>query len=446
MKNLLPIFFTSVCLLLLSACQQQNNKDYKVKIQNPEYLHRVVKKLTDIIVHDIFSPPVASRNYVYPCVAAYEAALPGNPTYMTIAGQLKGLKPLPQPEKNKEYCFPLAAFAAFTTSGKKFIFSEDEMQSFEEEFLKELKSLKIPKDVFERSIAYGKTVAKHINDWADQDNYRQTRTYPRYTVLEKVSAWKPTPPAYMEGIEPNWNKIRPFLLDSASQFAPPPPTKFDMEKGSPFYQEVLEVYETGSKLSDGQKAIAAYWDCNPFVANIKGHAMFASKKISPGGHWMSIVKFVSRQAKLDFGATLEAYVRVALGLADGFISCWDEKWRSILIRPETVINQFIDEDWTPFLQTPPFPEYTSGHSVISNASAEILTDLLGDNFAFSDSTEVEYGLGTRSFKSFREAASEAAISRLYGGIHFMPAIKNGSEQGKRVGNWVVRKLKTRKEK
>jgi len=131
----------------------------------------------------------------------------------------------------------------------------------------------------------------------------------------------------------------------------------------------------------------------------------------------------------------------SIALFDAFISCWDEKYRSNLIRPETIINEHIDPAWVPLLQTPPFPEYTSGHSVISSASAVALTDLFGDQFAFVDSTEVEYGLPARSFGSFYEAADEAAISRLYGGIHYRPAIDNGVKQGKRFGAYLLVKVK-----
>jgi membrane-associated phospholipid phosphatase len=131
---------------------------------------------------------------------------------------------------------------------------------------------------------------------------------------------------------------------------------------------------------------------------------------------------------------------VSIALFDAFISCWDEKYRSNLIRPETVINEYVDRDWIPLLQTPPFPEHTSGHSVISTASAEVLTAMLGDNFAFEDDVEVKYGLPLRKFSSFRAASAEAAISRLYGGIHYMPAITEGVKQGKLVGNLIKERL------
>jgi hypothetical protein len=173
--------------------------------------------------------------------------------------------------------------------------------------------------------------------------------------------------------------------------------------------------------------------------------MYATKKITPGGHWMGITAIASRKAGADLMTAAEAYARTSMALADGFISSWEEKFRSNLVRPETVINAYFDEGWTPLLQTPPFPEYTSGHSVISNAAAVVLTDQFGEDFAFADSTELDYGLPIRSFRSFREAAAEAAISRLYAGIHYRMAVEEGKVQGSRVGEQVVRRIRTRVE-
>jgi hypothetical protein len=177
--------------------------------------------------------------------------------------------------------------------------------------------------------------------------------------------------------------------------------------------------------------------------NVRGHAMFATKKITPGGHWMGIVGLAATADDADLLRSAEAYALTAIALADGFLSSWEEKFRSNLLRPETVINEAFDESWTPLLQTPPFPEYTSGHSVISTAAAEVLTTLFGDGFAFRDTTEQEYGLPARSFTSFRQAAAEAAISRLYGGIHYRRAIEEGVVQGRRVGQHVVARVRTR---
>jgi hypothetical protein len=298
-------------------------------------------------------------------------------------------------------------------------------------------------ETFARSVAYGDTVAKHVLAWAGTDGYAQSRGMPKFSVTQAVGRWVPTPPAYMDAVEPNWATIRPFVMDSANMLRPEPPHPFDTTRTSPFMREVLEVYEAKRTITDDQRAFVAFWDCNPYVMHVQGHTMFATKKITPGGHWMSIVGLASRKAHADIRTSSEAYVRTAIALADGFISVWDEKFRSAVIRPETVINQYVDPAWEPVLQTPPFPEYTSGHSGISTAAAVVLTEQFGKDFAFADSSEMDYGLPVRSFTSFEQAAAEAAISRLYGGIHYRRAIEQGQVQGRHVGELVVQRVVTR---
>ena len=437
-------YLVFLCFVLLSMGCEQSNPHFQEEANNPEWLHQSMKKLTDVIVHDIFSPPVASRIYAYPSIAAYEILQQGEPNYRSLEGQLHGLEGIPQPNANQEYCYPLAAVHAFLTLGKALIFSEDKIEAFENEMYGRFRMFNMPKDVYERSMQYGKEVSEHFKVWMDKDNYKETRTFPKYSITEEPDKWKPTPPDYMDGIEPHWREIRTFVLDSAQQFTPPPPTPFDMNKKSRFYKELMEVYQALDADVAERKAIASFWDCNPYVSTHIGHVMTASKKITPGGHWIGIVKLVTRKAKSDMMETAEAYALTAIALADGFISCWDEKYRSNLIRPETVINTYLDEDWKPALQTPPFPEYTSGHSVISRSAATMLTHLYGDDFAFADSTEVEYGLPVRSFTSFYQASDEAAVSRLYGGIHYRPAIDYGVKQGEEVGKFIVENIKTKK--
>ncbi|HLA58631.1 MAG TPA: vanadium-dependent haloperoxidase [Puia sp.] len=392
------------------------------------------------MVHDIYSPPVASRTYAYITIAGYEAAVAGDKDYHSFAGQLHGLNVCPVP---KNRCNAgVAAVQAILTVGKAMVISEQQVDTFYTNLMSEFRKTGIPDDVFSNSIAFGSKIANHILAWAANDQYKQTRTFVKYTVLNDPASWKPTPPAYMKAIEPNWKKMRTFVIDSASQFKPTPPPPFSTERRSQFYNDAKAVYDTGSNLTEEQKEIANFWDCNPFKMNVNGHVMYASKKISPGGHWINITRLVCRKAGADTKKSLEAYACLAITVADAFISCWDEKYRSIVIRPETYINQYIDGNWMPALQTPPFPEYTSGHSVISSSAAVILTRLLGENFSFSDSTETEFGLPPRHFTSFRQAAEEAAISRFYGGIHYMPAIKIGLDVGKTIGTFVSAKLNT----
>jgi len=155
---------------------------------------------------------------------------------------------------------------------------------------------------------------------------------------------------------------------------------------------------------------------------------------------MGITGIACRQAQADFERTVRAHVLVALTLHDAFLSCWEAKYQYDRIRPESAINKHVDASWRPLLQTPPFPEYTSGHSVISTASAEILTHLFGDSFTFTDTSEMYFGLPARTFHSFRDAAAEAAVSRLYGGIHFRDAIEAGVQQGKSISLYILQKI------
>ncbi|MEQ8546793.1 MAG: vanadium-dependent haloperoxidase [Cyclobacteriaceae bacterium] len=437
MKKLIMLMLASA--YIFSGCKE--NTQYLATLENPETFQSAMKRLTDIIVYDIFSPPVASRVYVYPNVAAYEVLVQTKSSRLkSLSGQLNGFTSPAAPGEHVNA--ELAAIQAFLKVGKTFIFSEDKMDAFTQALYNKLDNEGLPSKVKKASLAYGNLVADHVLAWADQDMYKQSRTYPKYTVQKETFLWKPTPPDYMEGIEPHWKMIRPMVLDSSNQFPPIPPLELSLEKDSEFYKQLVEVYEVGKGLSPEQRGIAKFWDCNPYVSHHRGHAMFATKKITPGGHWMGITAIATRKANADFTETVEAYTRVSISLFDAFISCWDEKWRTLVVRPETLINQYMDEEWVPLLQTPPFPEYTSGHSVISRAAAITLTDFYGESFAFTDTTENEYGLPTRSYNSFLEASEEAAISRLYGGIHYMMAIENGVDQGERVGKHVVAELNT----
>lgn len=401
-------------------------------------LHRAQRALTDVIVHDIFSPPAASRIYAYSNIAAFEVLVKQNQDYRSFGNQLNGMPAMPAaPGK---ICFSLAAVNAFLTTGKSLVFSESILQDSANNIMQWYKNKEITNDEFEASISYGKQVAMAVMQWAAQDHYRETRSLRRYKLLKEEGKWLPTPPVYMAAVEPYWNRIRPMVLDSCTQFRPALAMPFSTDKNSKFYREALEVYDTAVRLSRATREIAAFWDCNPFAVSTEGHLNFAVKKISPGGHWMSIAGIACRNINAGMMKTAAIYSLTAITLFDAFIICWDEKYRSNVIRPETYINKYIDESWRPLLQTPPFPEYTSGHSVISTAAAAVLTSILGDNVGFDDDTEVEFGLPVKHFASFTLAAEEAAISRLYGGIHYRAAIENGQKQGIGLGEWMIKKI------
>ncbi|MCM4163761.1 MULTISPECIES: vanadium-dependent haloperoxidase [unclassified Arenibacter] len=438
MKQYLRLF---VLFVVVISCNGKKEEPIVITSQD---LHRSIHKVTEVMIHDIFSPPVASRIFAYPNIAAYEIVALNNDGYKSLVGKVTDLTPIPEPAPDKPINYQMAALMTHMELCKRLIFSEDRIAMHRDSLYADWQEKNLT--LFNNSKEYALLVADHIGDWMNKDNYKQTRTMPKFTIdTDDDSRWQPTPPAYMDGIEPHWSKIRPFVIDSANQFVPPPPPAFSMDKDSDFYREVKEVYDISKEItskgdSSEEVAIAKFWDCNPYVSVTRGHLMFATKKITPGAHWIGITKIACEKTNSDFDKTVFAYTKTAMALADGFISCWDEKYRSNLVRPETVINQYIDENWAPILQTPPFPEYTSGHSVVSGAAATVLTSIFGDNFSFDDDTEVPFGLPVRSFSSFNQAADEAAISRMYAGIHYRAAVEVGVAQGRSLGKFIVDKL------
>ncbi|SDG65706.1 PAP2 superfamily protein [Flavobacterium omnivorum] len=433
-------FSIAIISLLFISCK----KEKSIVVTTDEY-HAAIDNVTQIMIHDIFSPPVASRIFVYPNIAAYEIMAQNSKMYISLQNQLNGLDSIPKLDSKSAVNQPLAALVAHMELSKQLVFSEEIVDKFRDSLYQ--KWTDENEEEFTVSKEYGLKVAERIKKWMAKDNYKETRTMSKFSVYaNQPGRWQPTPPAYMDAVEPHWGEIRTLVLDSAAQFKPIPAFAFSLDKKSPFFKEVQEVYDISKEMvkkgdNSEEIKIAQFWDCNPYVSVSQGHMMFAKKKITPGAHWIGIVKIASKKSNADFAKTVFAYTKTSIGIFEGFISCWDQKFKSNVVRPETVINQNIDENWKPLLQTPPFPEYTSGHSVVSTCSAIVLTSVFGDNFSYTDDTELQFGLPKRNFGSFNAAAQEAAMSRLYGGIHYRAAIVNGIDHGKTIGNFIVEKLK-----
>ena len=441
MKN---IFSFAIVAFAFLACN--NKSDYKQITHDPNLYANTAHELNQVVMGNNFSPIIASRNYAYAAIAGYEVTAAGNPTkYQSLAGQLKGLSALPKPKDTANIDFPYAALIAYCNVGQAVTFPEGSMKEYIDSLQKLVSDHGMPSLMIKNSEAYAKEVSTAIIAWSKKDNYAQTRSAEKYTVKEIPGRWVPTPPMYASAAEPHWKEIRTMVLDSASQFRPKAPPVFNVtDKNSEYYKNVMMVKNAVDSLTDEQKHIANFWDDNPFKVNVSGHIMFSSKKFSPPGHWMSVVGIANKTAKADFETATYAYAKTGIALFDAFIHCWDAKYAYNTVRPETVINKYFDMNWRPLLQTPAFPEYTCGHSTISSSAAEVLTSVYGDNFAYTDSTELEFGIANRSFKSFRAAAEENNWARFYGGLHFHNTCIVSTEQGKKVGSWVVDHLKMKK--
>jgi hypothetical protein len=423
-------------VFLIAACNQKE----ELTFSDADILHQNQDILTNVIIYDVFTPPVASRIYLYSSLASYEAIRFSKAGAASIAEKLNGFGKMPVPENGKTYNYTLAATRAFFTVVRNVkVFSVDSLKTHEATVYNHFKKI-LDNVTYERSVSFGDTIAKAILGRAAADGYLKSRGKPKFIGSDEKGKWRPTPPDYMDGVEWCWNTIKPVVMDSAAQFMPPRPPAFSTDTNSVFFRGVKEVYNISKNLTEEQRLIARYWDDNPFVMEHTGHLMFANKKITPGGHWMGIAAIAAKQTKADVVKIAQTYALTAIALFDAFISCWDEKYRSNYIRPISIINEKIEDTWTPLLQTPPFPEYTSGHSTITRSAATVLTKLYGENFAFQDTSDLKYIGLQRHFNSFVQAAEEASISRVYGGIHYRISVNEGANSGRKLGELINEKL------
>jgi hypothetical protein len=442
MKSLCTVLIAG--LVMITAC---NDKPTQATYFTDAFSYcKTVKELNEVVKFVGFAPIVASRNYAYANIAAYECIAAGYPnSYTSLNGQLRGFTIDVNSFTKNKIDYEFASLLAFCKVGEAVTFPEGSMKEYVDSIKKYADDNGMPSGMFKNSVAFADTVAKAVLAWSKKDNYAQTRSAPRYNVLDVPGRWVPTPPAYASALEPHWNEIRTMVMDSASQFMPPRPATYNMtDKSSAYYKQVIASKSVVDSLTDEQKHIAEFWDDLAGKLNVVGHVQFMTKKFSPPGHWMNIVGIAAQKTKADFKKTVAAYTLTSICMFDAFIQCWDEKFRSNMPRPETVINKFIDPNWRPYLQTPPFPEYTCGHSTVSSASAEALTKMFGDNFNYTDTSELEFGIASRSFTSFRQAAEENNMARFYGGIHFHSSCIVSTDYGRKVGSMIVGKLKMEK--
>ncbi|MEO6498603.1 MAG: phosphoesterase, partial [Mucilaginibacter sp.] len=282
-------------------------------ISDADVLHQNEDQLTQLIIYDVFTPPVASRIYAYASLASYEAIRFQKPEYESLTNQLKGFEPMPEPDKSKKYDFTLAATEAFFTIAKKVTFSLDSLKEYESTVHARFKNA-VGDSVYNRSIAFGDQIAQVIVKRLIKDNYLQTRGKPKFLGSEDPGKWRPTPPDYLDGVEYCWGTMKTFALDSSDRIPVPAPPKYSEDKNSEFFKQNVAVYEQSKTLTDEQKDIARYWDDNPFVMEHAGHMTFANKKITPGGHWIGITAIACKQTKADAVKTAQAYALTAVGM------------------------------------------------------------------------------------------------------------------------------------
>ncbi len=376
-----------------------------------------------------YSPPVASRALAYTGVSLFESLVPGIADGRSLVGQVRGLTELPTAGRNAAYDWSIVANNTLASIARSLfptasVGNRAAIDALEAEILAGARH-GVPLGVVQRSVDRGRQVAAAVFELSTTDGGHEAfaDNFPPYDPPVGPGLWVPTPPGFLPALQPYWGTCRTFASASGAACPPGPPTAYDEDPASRFFDEAHEVFAAVNGLSDEQRAIALFWSDDPGAT------------VTPPGHSVSILTQTLRQRDASLADAAIAYAKVGMAVADAFICCWHTKFRVNLLRPVTYIRALIDPAWSSLLTTPPFPEFTSGHSVQSGAAATVLTDLFGD-VAFTDHTHDDRGLPSRSFRSFWDAAGEAAISRLYGGIHFRPAIDLGLEQGRCVGEHV----------
>ena len=382
-----------------------------------------------------YSPPVASRAFAYVGITAFEATASGDAHLQSLVGQLNGLESLPKREGGKTYDEAVVLNAAMDAAISDFFSntgpSGQHALAAQSKVMKTDVAKSLPLDVVARSNAYGRALEKAILAWSKADGGAKITNlgFPTKYDLNKANGhWVPTSEYQIQQtpLLPDWGKNRTFAMPQGATCGLPPPVAYSDDQTSDYLKQAQEVYEVKNAVTLEQKTIAKFWSDDPGLS------------WTPPGHWIGIVLDIAARDKLPTSKTTAALARLGVAVADGFIGCWHEKYVYDSIRPVTVIRKYIDPKWETLLITPPFPEYPSGHSTQSASAAMALTTALGDNFAFDDATHERDGLGVRHFKSFWDAANEAGISRMYGGIHFRAAIEQGLEQGRCIGKYAAK--------
>jgi hypothetical protein len=445
LRRSIPVLLALVSAFALSACEDDPTSPSTVFPSADTYSADVPLawgELSLTLTKETpgFTPPVASRAFGYLGLALYEALVPGMPGYQSLAGRVNRLDPLSEAEFGDGYHWPTVANSALATMAR-YLYpnaTPDNLVAIdhlEEQFAGAFAST-VDGDVFTRSVTRGRTTADAIFIYSltDKGHEGYLRNFPGdYVPPVGPGLWVPTPQMSgnppLPALQPYWGQCRPFALPTFGNpnlaCDPGPPPAFSTEPGSAFHDEAMEVFEAAVNATQEQKEIAFFWADDPGVTP------------TPPGHTMALLFQLSEAEGEDLAFLAEAFAKTGMAVCDAFIACWHSKFEYNLLRPITYIQEHIDPDWNVIVNTPPFPEYTSGHSVQSGAGFSVLSDLFGESYAFTDHTHDDLGFTPRSFDSFDAAAEEAAISRLYGGIHFRSAIDLGVEQGRCVGEAIL---------
>ncbi|MGN7886202.1 vanadium-dependent haloperoxidase [Dyadobacter endophyticus] len=411
------------CTLLTLSCTDHDGPQVPAEpVSSPEVVTSWLNMQLKIAQAMPASPPVHARRWAYSGVALWESLQPGLPGYRSIASQLNGLPSLPQPSPSLTYYFPASANAALAAINRAIhpgisAIILARIDSLEAVNLAKYQQHQQP-DVLANSVDFGKKIAAAIFEWSKTDGYDSATPY---TPLGGAAYWKPTPPAFGPAILSNWGKVRTIVSNSDAGAEQGAPIAYSEDKTSEYYKQVEELYNISQSLTQEQRTIATYW---------------------PDNSWHNVLSQVLATEKPGLAVAAKAFTQLGIAMSDGAISLCKGKYVYQGVRPVTYIRTILNHpEWNTVIPTPPHPEYPSGHSVMSAAAAEVLTAIFGENYHYTDKPYNLPAFAPRQFNSFDEAAAEAAVSRVYAGIHYRKTCEVSLLHGKIVGQNVINALK-----
>ncbi|GAA4469198.1 hypothetical protein GCM10023189_55850 [Nibrella saemangeumensis] len=369
------------------------------------------------------------RAFAYIGVGLYESVQPGIKGASSLSKRLYQMPDMPKAKMSEDYLWAASANAAMASMFKSFLgslsnASKASIDSMEAANYDQLR-LTTSEDVMQRSQAFGRSVAAAIYNWSTTDNF--SLASPGYTPLNEPWAWVPTPPNFAAPVGANLQYSRPFLAYSLTASAPPLPFPHSEDPNSAFYKEVKNVYNIGVGLTTEQKAIANWW------ADAGG----VGTGVPAPYHILSIITSVLESQQAGLWRAVEVYAKTGIALKDGGITTFRAKYQYNLLRPITYIRRHIDANWLFYLVNPPYPEYTSGLISFFSPVIEVLIQEFGD-IPVTDNAYAWRGLPARQYNSLSDLLEEAAVSRVYAGIHYQFTQDISIEIGKELGDKIAR--------
>jgi hypothetical protein len=441
MKKTIYLLSLITVLFILNSCTKTNSPDLKDQevsdLKNRHHDDDEKEKGADAQValdwYKLQLRILLERNtavngvyFGYIGVGLYESVRHGTEHSVSLSGKLYQMPAMPAKEKNKKYNRQLSANAAMAKMVRSFftgltVANNTSIDSLENAYNDKLKP-KVSIETFNRSQAFGRSIAAAVYNWSLTDNFNPGNA--GYVPPVFPGAWVPTPPAFVNPpINPFYGTARPFLASNLTNMAPAFPFTYSEVVNSDFYKIAKQDYDVSQTLTTEQKNIALFW-----VDQGNGIGF------TPNGHEISLIVQALEQTHASLAVAAEAFAKACIAQRDALLVVFKCKYIYNLIRPVSYIRKVIDPNWLPFIPTPPHPEYPAAHALITGAAMQALERVLGKNVSVTDHTYDFRGFPARTYGHIFAAGEEAGISRLYGGIHYLPSINIGLMMGKDIGN------------